>query len=70
MTCEMTWLPLTGISGKAIDCRRGRPWRLNISFGTFKKAQRVARKGRNPQTGEVIEIAASESLAFKSGVKY
>lgn len=41
-----------------------------IGFGTFKKAQRSARKGRNPQTGEVIDIAASESLAFKSSVKY
>ena len=40
-----------------------------IGFGTFKKAQRAARKGRNPQTGEVIDIAASESLAFKSSVK-
>ena len=41
-----------------------------IGFGTFKKNQRAARKGRNPQTGEVIDIAASESLAFKSSVKY
>ena len=41
-----------------------------IGFGTFKKAQRAARKGRNPQTGEVIDIAASERLAFKSSVKY
>ena len=41
-----------------------------IGFGTFKKAKRAARKGRNPQTGEAIDIAASESLAFKSSVKY
>ncbi len=41
-----------------------------IGFGTFKKAKRAARKGRNPQTGEEIEIAASESLSFKSSVKY
>ena len=41
-----------------------------IGFGTFKKAKRAARKGRNPQTGAEIEIAASESLSFKSGVKY
>ena len=41
-----------------------------IGFGTFKKAHRDARKGRNPQTGEEIQIAASDSLAFKSGVKY
>ena len=41
-----------------------------IGFGTFKKAHRDARKGRNPQTGEEIQIAASDSLAFKSSVKY
>ena len=41
-----------------------------IGFGTFKKAKRAARKGRNPQTGAEIEIGASESLSFKSSVKY
>lgn len=41
-----------------------------IGFGTFKKAKRAARKGHNPQTGAEIEITASESLSFKSSVKY
>lgn len=41
-----------------------------IGFGTFKKAHRNARQGRNPQTGETIEIKASDSLAFKSSIKY
>lgn len=41
-----------------------------VGFGTFKKVQRAARKGRNPVTGEEIEIASSESLSFKSRVKY
>lgn len=41
-----------------------------IGFGTFKKSHREARKGRNPQTGAEIEIAASDSLAFKSSVKF
>ena len=31
-------------------------------FGTFRLSERSARKGRNPQTGEEIEIAASRSL--------
>ena len=35
-----------------------------ISFGTFKKAQRAARKGRNPQTGEVIDIASQREPCF------
>ena len=35
-------------------------------FGTFEVRQRGARTGRNPRTGETIEIAASRSAAFKS----
>ena len=41
-----------------------------IGFGTFKKAYRNARTGRNPQTGAALQIAASDSMAFKSSVKY
>jgi len=33
-------------------------------FGTFKVAQRKARKGRNPQTGEEIDIKASNAPKF------
>lgn len=35
------------------------------AFGTFEVRQRAARSGRNPQTGESLEIAASRSAAFK-----
>jgi len=38
-----------------------------VGFGTFKLANRAARTGRNPQTGETIEIKASRSVAFKPG---
>jgi DNA-binding protein HU-beta len=40
-------------------------------FGTFESRERAARTGRNPQTGESMEIAASKSPAFKpaSGFK-
>ncbi len=34
-------------------------------FGTFEVRERSARTGRNPQTGEAIEIAASRAPAFK-----
>ncbi len=34
-------------------------------LGTFKRRETAARKGRNPATGESIDIAASSSLAFK-----
>lgn len=38
-----------------------------IGFGLFEVRQREARMGRNPQTGETIEIAASRAPAFKPG---
>ena len=38
-----------------------------IGFGTFEVRERAARKGRNPQTGEEIQIAASKVPAFKPG---
>lgn len=38
-----------------------------IGFGNFEVRDRAARKGRNPQTGEDIEIPASKVPAFKPG---
>lgn len=38
-----------------------------IGFGSFEVRERAARKGRNPQTGEEIEIAGSKVPAFKPG---
>ena len=36
-------------------------------FGTFDTARRKARQGRNPQTGQTIEIAARTVPTFKAG---
>ncbi len=38
-----------------------------VGFGTFLVRQREARTGRNPRTGETIQIAASKVPAFKAG---
>jgi DNA-binding protein HU-beta len=38
-----------------------------IGFGTFSIKERAARTGRNPQTGETIEISASKTPSFKAG---
>jgi nucleoid DNA-binding protein len=38
-----------------------------VGFGTFKVAERKARKGRNPQTEEKIDIAASKVPKFVAG---
>lgn len=36
-------------------------------FGKFEVSQRAARSGRNPSTGETIQIAAAKSVKFKPG---
>jgi DNA-binding protein HU-beta len=42
--------------------------KVNISgFGTFQISDRKARTGRNPKTGEAIQIAASRTAKFKAG---
>ena len=38
-----------------------------VGFGTFEVRARAARTGRNPQTGEEIQIKASKAPAFKAG---
>ncbi len=38
-----------------------------VGFGTFSVRERGARSGRNPRTGESIQIAASRVPAFKAG---
>lgn len=38
-----------------------------VGFGTFGVTDRAARTGKNPQTGEVIKIAAKKAPKFKAG---
>jgi len=38
-----------------------------VGFGTFDVAERAAREGRNPQSGEVMSIPASKAVRFKVG---
>ena len=38
-----------------------------VGFGTFEVAERAAREGRNPKTGETMPIAASKNPKFKAG---
>lgn len=52
-----TIIGLTGESGKL----------QLIGFGNFEVRERSARKGRNPATGEEIEIAETRIPAFKAG---
>ena len=54
---------IDSISG---SLRQGQEVRL-VGFGTFSVAQRKASKGRNPRTGEEIDIPASKQAKFKAG---
>ena len=38
-----------------------------VGFGTFSVKERAARTGRNPQTGEEIQISAAKVPSFKAG---
>jgi nucleoid DNA-binding protein len=51
---------------KSLKKRKSEPVTL-VGFGTFKVNKRKARKGRNPQTGEVIKIKASKVVKFTAG---
>lgn len=46
--------------------RRGEKVALT-GFGNFELRERAARTGRNPQTGEAMQVAASKAPAFKPG---
>ena len=40
-----------------------------VGFGSFSVSKRGARKGRNPQTGKEIKIAAKKVVKFKAGAE-
>ena len=54
------------VDGIKSGLRKGRPVQL-VGFGTFKVANRKARMGINPKTGEKIKIKASKSVKFSAG---
>ncbi len=69
----------TGLSkadaGRAVDSvissisgalKKGKQVSL-VGFGTFTVKKRAARQGRNPRTGETIQISASNVPGFKAG---
>jgi nucleoid DNA-binding protein len=46
--------------------KSGNPVQL-VGFGTFRMSKRKARLGRNPKTGEQIQIPASKTVRFSAG---
>ena len=62
-------------AGRAVDAvfdaitealQKGDDVRL-VGFGTFSSSRRAAREGRNPRTGETIQIKASNQPKFSAG---
>jgi len=41
-----------------------------VGWGTFSVSNRKAREGRNPQTGETIQISAKNVVKFKAGAGF
>ena len=41
--------------------------KVQLGFGTFEVRDRAAREGKNPATGETIQIEATKVPAFKAG---
>jgi DNA-binding protein HU-beta len=50
-----------------IDALKGGDEVRLVGFGTFSVAHRAASQGRNPRTGETIQISASKQPKFKAG---
>ncbi|MEM9771327.1 MAG: HU family DNA-binding protein [Cyanobacteria bacterium P01_D01_bin.73] len=41
-----------------------------VGFGTFERRDRKAREGRNPKTGEILQIPATKVPAFAAGKQF
>ena len=60
-----------GLSAAQADAAVAAGEKVSLAgFGTFEQRSRVARSGRNPQTGEALEIAASVAPAFKPAAAF
>jgi nucleoid DNA-binding protein len=54
------------LAGIQRGVKSGSPVQL-VGFGTFRMSKRPARMGRNPKTGEPIQIRASKTVRFSAG---
>ena len=64
--CPRRWGPVDAVFEAMAKSLKKEGGFTIVGFGTFKVSKRGARKGRNPQTGETIKIAASKSVRFKA----
>lgn len=61
---------LQALLGGITDALKKKDGKVTLTgFGTFSKSHRKARTGRNPQTGEEIQIKAHDVVTFKASKK-
>ena len=58
---------LAAFTDVVADCLKNGDKIQLVGFGTFEVSERAAREGRNPLTGETMQIKASKSPKFKAG---
>jgi len=58
---------LEGFTSSVTEALKRKDKLTLVGFGTFETRERSAREGRNPKTGETIQIAASKVPSFKAG---
>ena len=61
---------LTAVLDEIVDAVAGGDKVTLVGFGTFEQATRQARTGRNPKTGEVLEIPAVTVPKFSAGKQF
>lgn len=72
--CKMTKAQAERMLDSTLECikksvKKGDDVKL-VGFGTFTKAKRKARMGRNPQTGKAIKIPAAWAPKFRAGAEF
>ena len=60
---------VTSIFGAITDAMAAGDKVTLIGFGTFSVSERAAREGRNPRSGETMNIPAKKVVKFKAGTK-
>jgi len=60
---------LNSFIGATTGALKGGDKVILVGFGTFSVSARDARKGRNPQTGAIIDIPAKKVVRFKAGAE-
>jgi len=67
LTKEKASQVITAFTDEIADAMANNDTVTLIGFGTFSQRNRNARTGKNPQTGEALQIPASKTVGFKPG---